>query len=215
MEISELRKLVSKGEGLNLEFKRKAAFPEKLAREMVAFANTAGGVLLVGVDDDKSIPGCKFPDEEVFAIESFLVKACRPKFNFRLERIPISARRVVLVYHVPASRRKPHFMFYEGVKQAFVRSEDMSILASQEMVRLLRTEKKRSGVSLRIGDREKLLLQYLEQSRKITLAEAEKLLKISRQQVSGLLVLLVRAGLLNIHPSEKGDFFSLQTEAFE
>ncbi|MEZ4774226.1 MAG: ATP-binding protein [Bacteroidia bacterium] len=213
--MSELRKLVSKGEGLNLEFKRKAAFPEKLAREMVAFANTSGGMLMVGVDDDKSIPGCKFPDEEVFAIESFVTKACRPKLNFRLERVPLSARRVVLVYHVPVSRRKPHFLFHEGNKQAFVRSNDMSILASQEMVKLLRTEKKKSGVSIRIGEREKLLLQHLEQTRQITLFEAQKLLKINRQQVSGLLVLLVRAGLLNIHPSEKGDFFSLEVEAFE
>ncbi|MDZ7649627.1 MAG: ATP-binding protein [Cytophagales bacterium] len=49
---------------LHLEFKRKAAYPEKIVRELIAFANTEGGTLLVGVDDDKSIPGVKYPDEE-------------------------------------------------------------------------------------------------------------------------------------------------------
>ncbi|MDX2247761.1 MAG: ATP-binding protein [Bacteroidia bacterium] len=213
--MSELKKLVTKGEGPNLEFKRKAAFPEKLAREMVAFANTDGGILMVGVDDDKSIPGCKFPEEEVFAIESFLNKACHPRLKFRLERVPLNPKREVLVYHIPPSRRKPHFLVFEGIRQTFVRSQDMSIVASREMIRLLRTERKKSGVSIRIGDREKLLFQHLEKNRSITLNEAGKLLKTNHHQVSGLLVLLVRAGLLTIQPSEKGDFFSLAAGAFE
>ena len=33
--VNELRKLVSQGEGLTLEFKRKASFPEKIVREMI------------------------------------------------------------------------------------------------------------------------------------------------------------------------------------
>ncbi|MEZ4827355.1 MAG: ATP-binding protein [Bacteroidia bacterium] len=215
MELTELKKLVEKGEGPNLEFKRKAAFPEKLAREMVAFANTGGGILMVGVDDDKSIPGCKFPDEDMFAIENFLLKSCHPKLNFRLEKVPLSAKRVILVYHIPRSRKKPHFLVQDGNRQAFVRSRDMSIVASREMISLLRLERRKSGVSIRMGEREKLIFEYLEQFGKITLEEAQRLLKTGRRQVSGLLVLLVRAGLLRIQPSEKGDFFSLAAEAFE
>ena len=77
MDLAELRKLVRQGEGENLEFKRKATHPDKIAREIIAFANTTGGILLVGVDDDKSIYGCKYADEEAFAIQSFLDNHCR------------------------------------------------------------------------------------------------------------------------------------------
>ena len=61
-KVNQLRRLVSQGEGQHLEFKRKASFPEKIVRELIAFANTEGGTLLIGVDDDKSIPGVKFPE---------------------------------------------------------------------------------------------------------------------------------------------------------
>ena len=47
-QVRHLRNLVAKGEGHMLEFKRKAAFPEKIIREMIAFANTSGGVLVGG-----------------------------------------------------------------------------------------------------------------------------------------------------------------------
>ena len=61
-EIHELKRLALEGEGLQLEFKRKASHPEKIVRELIAFANTEGGTLLIGVDDDGSIPGLKYPD---------------------------------------------------------------------------------------------------------------------------------------------------------
>ncbi|MCC6835531.1 MAG: ATP-binding protein, partial [Cytophagales bacterium] len=63
-----IKKLALEGEGLHLEFKRKAAHPEKIVRELIAFANTAGGTLLIGVDDDGSIPGVKYPDEEIHVV---------------------------------------------------------------------------------------------------------------------------------------------------
>ena len=68
MELKELYRLVRKGEGETLEFKRKAAHPEKIVREVVAFANTKGGDLLIGVDDNGTIPGVKYAEEEIFVL---------------------------------------------------------------------------------------------------------------------------------------------------
>jgi predicted HTH transcriptional regulator len=44
MDLKELKTLVKRGEGANLEFKLKASHPEKIVREVVAFANTDGGI---------------------------------------------------------------------------------------------------------------------------------------------------------------------------
>ena len=215
MELSELRKIVRKGEGEDLEFKRKATHPHRIAREVIAFANTNGGKLLVGVDDDKTIYGCKYAGEEAFAITSFLEAHCRPRIPFQLKHININSKREVLVFDIPESRRKPHFLNYENQRQTFVRVADMSITASQEMITVLKNSHKKTGVSIRFGDREKTLFQYLEKFENITLAETQKLLKITRRNASGLLVIMVRAGLLTIHPTEKGDFFRLMSDAFE
>ena len=58
MTIEELAIILQQGEGYNVEFKQ--AMPSKLrelAEEMCAFANAAGGALIVGIDDNNSIKG--------------------------------------------------------------------------------------------------------------------------------------------------------------
>lgn len=61
MTPAELEAIVRQGESETVEFKRSADNPEVIARVLVAFANTAGGVLLIGVNDDGSVDG--FSDE--------------------------------------------------------------------------------------------------------------------------------------------------------
>ncbi len=78
LDVKALKALVKQGEGMHLEFKLKAAHPEKIVREIVAFANTEGGLLLIGVSDDKSIPGLKFPDEEEYILTRAIAKYCAP-----------------------------------------------------------------------------------------------------------------------------------------
>ena len=70
MTAAELKKLVLNGESQFLEFKKKADHPEKIVREMVAFANSEGGTLLIGVDDRGNISGLPFPDEDTYAMEA-------------------------------------------------------------------------------------------------------------------------------------------------
>lgn len=58
---NELETLLRQGESGKAEFKRSADNPEAIARVLAAFANTEGGVLLIGVNDDGSVDG--FSDE--------------------------------------------------------------------------------------------------------------------------------------------------------
>ena len=86
-KLTELRKLISKGEGLHLEFKRKALHPDKILRELIAFANSGGGILLVGVDDDKSIPGLKFP-EHFDELAPLATRSCRVEASRTTDMTP-------------------------------------------------------------------------------------------------------------------------------
>jgi predicted HTH transcriptional regulator len=66
LDLRNLKHLVRHGEGQRLEFKMKVKFPEKIIKELVAFANSDGGHLFVGVADDGQIDGSKFVDEDQF-----------------------------------------------------------------------------------------------------------------------------------------------------
>ncbi|RMG16793.1 MAG: ATP-binding protein [Bacteroidetes bacterium] len=216
MEFFELRKLVKEGEHSQLEFKRKARHPDKIARELVAFANSEGGTLLVGIDDDGSIYGSKTAGEDEFVLRRYIQQHISPALPYQLEKISVSSRHEVLAFLVEPSCRKPHSLKMEdGRWRAFVRVEDMSVQASYEMKQLLRLQRRSKGVSIAFGEAEARLLQYLEELPHITLDETRKLLNISRRRASSLLVLLVRAGLLRIQPTRRGDYFCLSQEAFE
>ena len=57
--------LLNQQEGKTLEFKRDLSSPKPLLKTLVAFANTAGGQLVIGIADDHQIIGVAKPlDEE-------------------------------------------------------------------------------------------------------------------------------------------------------
>ena len=205
----ELKKLAAEGEGLQLEFKRKAAYPEKIVRELIAFANTEGGTLLIGVDDDKSIPGVKYPDEEAHVIRESLSKYCKPPIAYHESVIGISENRFVVRFDVAPSTKRPHYLTLgKDNRSTFVRVQDMSIKASAEMEEIIRRSKKKRDIHFTFGDQEKGLMEYLDNHRGITLADYRKFSGLNRFQASRKLVLLVLANVLRITASEKGDLYS-------
>ncbi|MEZ4686706.1 MAG: hypothetical protein R3B47_11750 [Bacteroidia bacterium] len=118
----------------------------------------------------------------------------------------------MLVISVKSSRRKPHFLLETQKKTAYVRVRDMSMRASREMTEVLRPFRK--GVKIVFGEPEKRILEHLNEAEAITLPEAQKVLSASRRKTAGLLIQLVRAGLLHIEPSENEDVYTLASEAF-
>jgi len=63
-----LKELIAKGEGERLDFKQTITSAQKIAKTLSAFANTKGGVLLVGIKDNGS-PAKIQPEEEKYMLE--------------------------------------------------------------------------------------------------------------------------------------------------
>jgi predicted HTH transcriptional regulator len=208
-QLRELKKLVAQGEGLHLEFKRKAAHPDKLVREMIAFANTQGGSLLIGVSDDKSIPGIKYPEEEILVVKQAIEKFCRPQLSFQERVIPLADGKFVVELIIPKGEKRPYFFkLSPGAKESFIRESDKSIKASKEMVEIVRRAKTQKNIRFTFGDAEKKLMEHLEINGKITLVEFRKVAGLNRFIAAKKLVLLVLANVLRITPTEKGDVYS-------
>ena len=73
---SELLDMISNGENSLVEFKRDDLEADALARELVAFSNTYGGKLLLGVEDDGTVTGINRAD-----LEQWVVNICRDKIR--------------------------------------------------------------------------------------------------------------------------------------
>ncbi|MDG1720248.1 MAG: ATP-binding protein [Bacteroidia bacterium] len=62
--IDRIKKYLIDGEGETLDYKQEISSASKIAKTMVSFANHKGGVLLVGVRDNRSIAGIRSEDEK-------------------------------------------------------------------------------------------------------------------------------------------------------
>ena len=199
MTFRELQALVAKGEGQHLEFKLKLPEWPKLMREIVAFANTDGGTVLVGVDDDGTIAGLRDPREIEEALHLHLHEWMRPALELRIEPVPLSRKRAVVAIIVPRSHDKPHYALDSPLDEqgtALIRIADNSVRASKETRELLRYEGRERDMKVEYGDKERILMQYLADHGTITVAGYAELAKIPTAAASRTLVHLVKANVL-------------------
>lgn len=212
MKLQELEDLISKGEGQLLEFKLKASFPEKIVREMVAFANTDGGQVFIGVDDDGRISGLKFAEEDKFVIDKAINAHIKPKIKYQSELIPINRKRSILHYRIFENRKKPSYYLINPLKRgkAYVRLKDKSVQASREMVEILKRSKKNKSYPIHLGEKEHLLFRHIETHGKTTLSKYMEISGLSRFRASRILINLVVSNILNIEIGEKADYFSMK-----
>lgn len=217
MSFDELQNLVAKGEGKKIEFKQKLPEWNKLLREVVAFANTDGGVVLIGVNDDGQLSGLKDPREIEEAIFLNLNNWARPEIEYELSVAPLTRKRAVVVIHVPKSKTKPHYVREnpgtdEGI--ALIRIADNSVKASKETIQLLKYEGKEQNMKVEYGEKERLLMQYLEKQNFITVGKFADLAMIPRNIASRTLVHLVKANVLKHEAQIEGpDRFSAISDA--
>ena len=210
MTHDDLKRLVLLGEGARLEFKNRVPRPERIAREVIAFANTDGGTVLIGVDDDGTILGLRDAEEELFALSTALTARVSPPVEVEISAVRVSRRRDVLVVRVPASDERPHVLVPESGavgeaarQHAYVRVGDQSVEASRESVRVMRT--RGEAVAFTFGEPERRLLEYLDRHERITVAEYARMSEMPPWRASKTLVALVRAGVVRLHPRPGGD----------
>lgn len=213
MKRKELLELIEEGENLHCEFKRKFSSPEKIAREMIAFANTKGGYIIFGVDDNKEIIGVESEKAEAELIKDAAETFCEPPLEYVLNYIELEGKEIVIA-EVPESDNKPHrlqdYLKHFDINKAVVmiRVNDKSIRASKEMVRIIKAETENlSLVKYSIGPNEKRVFEYVAENETISVKQLSNLVNISERRASRTLVKLVRARLLAIHTKDNGEEF--------
>jgi ATP-dependent DNA helicase RecG len=138
MESAALLQLIGGGETSRVQFKENIANPLSAAQELVAFANTEGGQIIVGVADKTgAITGLSF--EDIQRISNLLVNAAsegvKPPLTIKTESVEISGKKV-LVVTVPSGAHKP-YKDKDGL--IFVKNgpDKRKVTSNEEMARLL------------------------------------------------------------------------------
>jgi len=111
-----LKKIITEPEGKRLEFRRDSASPTLLMKTLVAFANTAGGHLVIGVSNDREVIGLKAPLDEEEKLRSLIADGIAPRMVPNIEFITTHDT-TLLVVEVFVSALRPHWLKAEGHEQ--------------------------------------------------------------------------------------------------
>jgi ATP-dependent DNA helicase RecG len=94
---AEVLKAISQGEGQRLEFKRLIDNLESIAGEIVAFANSDGGSLVIGVEDNGVIEGLSDMDSVFQSLSQICRDRCIPPVSPMIETFSIDGKSIVVL----------------------------------------------------------------------------------------------------------------------
>ncbi|WP_168916543.1 ATP-binding protein [Microcella flavibacter] len=129
--------LVIEPEGKTREYKRDLSSPRRPMRTIAAFANSAGGQLVVGIADDRTVVGVADPLAEEERVASLISDWIAPKLVPSVEIVPVGEKSI-LVVDVDLSGRRPHYIDADGVDDGtYVRLGTTTRKADPSLVREL------------------------------------------------------------------------------
>lgn len=191
MTRNQLDDLILEGEGTRLEFKRSISAAHRIARTLVAFANTSGGRLLIGVADDGAILGVASESREMHRIEEATDHLSDPALSITYETLSPDGRKVLII-HVEESQEKPHYALDEmGKRTIYVRAKDKSVPTNKLIIAPTTAE-----APLLQSPVARTLIQYLRRNDDITAEKYAKLINVSAYRAGKLLALFAEQGLL-------------------
>jgi predicted HTH transcriptional regulator len=135
----DLVELIKRPEGKTLEFKRDLSSPDGVLKAIVSFANTAGGILLVGVENrTRHIRGISEPLDVEERLANLISDHIVPRLVPEIEILPWRRTQVVAVQVHPSPSR-PHHLKREGADRGtYVRVGSTNRRADSELTEELR-----------------------------------------------------------------------------
>ena len=185
-----IAQMIAMPEGKTLEFKRDLSSPKNILKTLVAFANTAGGRLIIGVEDgSKEVIGVSDPLDEEERICNLIADSIKPRLVPNVELISIEDKTLLKVEVYPSGSR-PHWLKREGANEGvYVRLGSTNRKADRELIaELKRSAEGKSFDEQTLPDRTVDDLDFdaattcFERHRKLVKKDLESLRLVARHQ---------------------------------
>ncbi len=207
-----IKNLIQSGENQQLDFKFEISDSRKIARTLVAFSNTDGGTLLVGVKDNGRIAGVR-TDEEFFMVQAAAGMYCKPEVSFESKRWVVEGKTVLEII-IPKGNNFPYFAETEpGKWLAYIRVKDENILATSVHMKVWRNKTHKSGILIEYSEKVKRLMEFLESNSSITISKFCRTAFLPRNAAESILADLVYLGLIEMEYDGKHFVYKLKRRA--
>ena len=204
-----IKKLIAQGEHQQLDFKFEISDAAKIARSLVAFANTDGGKLLIGVKDNGVIAGVR-SEEEKFMLENAAKRYCKPEVPFTSKEWVVEGKHVLEV-EIPVSPAAPHRApDHNGGLKVFVRVNDQNLLANGVLMKVWKKRKINKSIKFVYSKPVQQLLVYLQENEPVSLPEVRRITQLSKFKTEQLLADLILLNVIEMKMDESSTRFILK-----
>lgn len=206
-----IRDLIAEGEHQQQDFKFEITSSRKIAKTLVAFANTDGGRLLIGVKDNGRIAGIR-TEEEYYMIEAAAALYSKPEIPFESHR-RIAEGKTILEITIHPSEQKPHYARNEENRWlAYHRVNDNNFLADYILLQVWKREKRSRGTFIAYSENEKKVLEILNSGERFDLEEIRQKARFRKKTVQQILINLVALQAVKMDFLEDKILFSLEEQ---
>lgn len=203
-----LKALISQGEHQRQDFKFRIDDQKKIARTLVAFANSDGGRLLIGVKDNGKIVGVN-PEEEFHMIQGAAEMYAKPAVKIE-SRIWQEEMRLVLEINVePDANRNYRALDDDGNWKVYVRRNDHTLLANKIILKIWSFEKQGVKKPQTFGEEQLSILKIIGEHEKLTLSKLYRSTSLPKSTVDHTVALLVHWELVKMDFEEEQVYYSL------
>jgi predicted HTH transcriptional regulator len=206
-----IRDLIAEGEHQQQDFKFEISDARKIARTLVAFANTDGGRLLIGVKDNGRISGIR-SEEEYYMIEAAASMYCKPEVPF-ISFHRITEGKNILEVIIKPSNQKPHYARDEQNRwRAYHRVNDNNFLAGYIQLQVWKRERRDRGTFFEYSENEKRVLDILRDTEMTGIQILTQKTGIRKKTLQQILINLVSLDAVTMEFMDENTFFKIKPQ---
>jgi predicted HTH transcriptional regulator len=204
MNWSEVIQLLNQGEGQSVEFDKTIPSPEDIAREFVAFANSDGGKIILGIDDkNKHLVGAEVDETTIDKIMAIGRDKCIPSITPVIEMIEQGDKKVLIIT-VNEGEEKP----FKTDDICYIRDGNISRPAREKE----EEEIKSPWSGQELNKRQKRALQFIAEHGQIQNKDYREAFNVSHKTAHIELTMLVEKKLLDSQGAGRSTHYTLPAE---
>jgi predicted HTH transcriptional regulator len=205
--MESVKQLITRGQDVSLEFTSQIENQLTITRTIVAFANTNGGKVIVGINEKNKIVGVE-PAEELKLFKELINNDCAPIVPFESKVIE-EGRHLLLEIDVPKSSIKHKAKGEEGEMQFYHRIKDTTLVGNRVIINLWKLQDDSTSKPIDLDDNLKAIFEFIEEHKPVTVSKIFRFFALNKNDINLYLAQLNYWGYIDCVIVESGMAYTL------
>tara|TARA_B110000114_G_C14940869_1_gene336335 strand:+ start:25 stop:648 length:624 start_codon:yes stop_codon:yes gene_type:complete len=205
--MESVKQLITRGQDVSLEFTSHIENQLTITRTIVAFANTNGGKVIVGINEKNKVIGVE-PAEELKLFKELINNDCAPIVPFESKVIE-EGRHLLLEIDVSKSSIKHKAKGEEGGMQFYHRIKDTTLVGNRVIINLWKLQDDSTSKPIDLDDNLKAIFEFIEEYKPVTVSKIFRFFALNKNDINLYLAQLNYWGYIDCVIVESGMAYTL------